>query len=29
MFGHDDISEEAKDLVQLLLCKNPAERCSA
>lgn len=29
MFGHDDISEEAKDLVHLLLTKNPAERFSA
>ena len=29
MFGHDDISEEAKDLVHMLLTKNPAERCSA
>ena len=29
MFGHDDISEEAKHLVHLLLSKNPAERCSA
>lgn len=29
MFGHDDISEEAKDLVHMLLTKTPAERCSA